>query len=293
MSVEETAHLELNRSRIDQFALHVIQNGTLSLSESTVGRVVVENKGELKAIKSDIAELVVGRESKIQLVDCKLGDLAIRLQGISIRFENLRSGPPCDFTHGGCSIQKTSVRRWKLIVGNSTHVTIENSGDLAIVFEVRNQVVTLDDLEPGVIRDRIIASRPAAINVALKECRVTEWGLRGVGEAVLGARRSVIGEAHAQDHARVLLIESSSTDSELVSKDSALLEFDRSKIGRGALHARERSRIKITKSTFDPQSKFFGWDDAYIECWEMTPPTHQVKMSGSSKFLVEGHAVER
>lgn len=291
-SVEESAHLELSKSRIEQFEIRLSGNGRASMTESKVGRVVVDNKGELKAVRSEIAELVVGPDARIQLLDCRLGDLAIRIRGVSARFENLRSGPPSDFAHAGCSVQKTAIRRWKFIVGNGTHLTIENSGDLAIVLAVNNEVVTLDDLRPGVMHDRVIASRSAAINLVLKESRVVEWGLHGLGQAVLGARRSEIGEVLAQDHARVLLIESSSSGADLVSKDAALLELDRSKIAPGSIHARNRSRIKITQGSLDARCQFFGWDDAYIECWEMTPPVH-VKLAGSAKFLVEGHEVIR
>jgi hypothetical protein len=294
ITVDEFARLELQRSKIEEFGVRLKGNAGGTFTESTVGRVTVENKGELRASKSEMAEVSVGGESRVVLTDCRVGDLTLRLQGITAEFSELRSGPPTNFTYEkgfSLTLERTQVRRWKFVVGNSTHVTFEKCGDLVIVFEVRDKVATFDDLAPGPISDRVVSTRNAAITVMLRDCGVAEWGMRGAGEAVLGARRSTIGEVTATERSRVILMESATSGRDLVSQDAATLELDRSQAAAGAYHVRDRAVLKMTKARLDDGARFFGWDSGLIECWEMYRP-QRIELHDGSKLVAEGHEVE-
>jgi hypothetical protein len=291
ITAAESSSLELVRAHVEDFGLRLNGNASATLADSAVGRIVMANRSRLSAARSRIAELVVADEARVELTECTIDDLALTIQGVSVEFKGLTSGPPSAFRYDGrisCFLQRTSVRRWKFILGNGTHATFERCGDLAIVFQVRDEVATLDDLAPGTFEELVVGTRGGAINVALRNSRVDEWGLIGKGEAVLGARRSTIGEATAEDRSRVLLISSRTSGRVLQARDSATLELDQSEARAGDYHARNRGRIKLTGCTVEPGAKMYGWDDAIIESWRMARPPF-VRLGRSARFLVEGH----
>ncbi len=288
-TVDQFAHLELNRSKIPQFEVTAKGNGRVTLKESSAGVLLVQNKGEVRAVDSQIEELAVRDEGQVSLENCRVGDLTIRLDRVSVEFKNLQSG---DFHYAGVTLKNTQVKRWKFIIANSTHATFDKCASLAIVFEVRNEVVTVDDLEPGPVKDRVLSTRTAAITVVLRECVVSEWGLRGAGEAVLGARRSKIGEIVASDRSRVLLMNSETTGRPAIAQNAATVELDRSRAKPGPFYARDRGVIKMIQSVVEDGATFSAWTDSRIECWQMHQPG-AVTLHDSAKFAVDGHQIDR